>query len=46
MAAAAGDIIHNISPPTLETADASSPIEGQEEEKGLLMVTPYAAGMS
>ena len=32
--------------PTQETADASSPDKGQEQEKGPLVVTPYVAGMS
>ena len=33
-------------PPTQETADTSSPDEGQEEEKGSLVVIPYVAGKS
>ena len=33
-------------PPTQETADASSPDDGQEEEKGPLVVRTYVAGMS
>ena len=33
-------------PPTQETADTSSRDEGQEEEKGPLVVIPYVAGMS
>ena len=33
-------------PPTQETAYASSPDEGQEEEKGPLVVIRYVAGMS
>jgi len=33
-------------PPTQETADTSNPDEGQEEEKGPLMVISYVAGMS
>ena len=32
--------------PTQKTADASSPDEGQEVEKGPLVVIPYVAGMS
>ena len=32
--------------PTQETADTSNPDEGQEEEKGPLVVISYAAGMS
>ena len=32
--------------PTQETADASSPDEGQEEKKGPLVVRTYVAGMS
>ena len=38
---------HNASaPPTQEKADTSTPDEGQEEEKGPLVVIPYVAGMS
>ena len=33
-------------PPIQETADTSSRDEGQEEEKGPLVVIPYVAGMS
>ena len=33
-------------PPTQETADTSNPDEGQEEEKGPLVVISYVAGMS
>ena len=41
------NFIRNASaPPTQETADASSQNEGQEEEKGPLVVIPYVAGMS
>ena len=32
--------------PTQETADTSSPNKEQEEEKGPLVVVPYAAGIS
>ena len=33
-------------PPTQETTDTSNPDEGQEEEKGPLVVISYVAGMS
>jgi len=39
--------IHNASaPPTQETAHASSPDEGQEEERGPQVVISHVAGMS
>ena len=35
-----------MTPATQETADASNPDEGQEEEKGPLVVISYVVGMS
>ena len=41
------NFLHNASAlPTRKTADTSSPDEGQEVEKGPLVVIPYVAGMS
>ena len=39
-------ICNTLVPPTQETTDTSSLDDGQEQEKGPLMVIPYVAGMS
>ena len=39
-------ICNNSTTPTQETADMSSPDEGQEEKEGPLVVIPYVAGMN
>ena len=39
-------ICNKFTPPKQETADMSSPDEGQEEEEGPLEVIPYVAEMS